>query len=132
MANIQVKITNIDQIRKAFKAAPEKMGKALNIAIQKVLFSIQAETIRNVHPDRGINVITGGLLSATERPPVFTNLKGVYDIDIYYAPFVHDGTRFMRARPFLKHAVDSQQEITNRFFTEAVDSVLSEIGKETL
>jgi HK97 gp10 family phage protein len=131
MANVNIQITNIDAIRRAFRAAPDKMEKALNTAIQKVLFAIQAETIRNVHPNRGINVITGGLLSATERPPVFTRLKGVYDIDIKYAIFVHDGTRFMRARPFLQNAVDSQKEITDRFFTEAVDSVLSEIGKET-
>lgn len=131
MANINVQITNIDKIRKAFREAPDKMGKELNNAIQKVLIGIQAETIRNVHPDRGINVITGGLLSATERPPVFTHLKGVYDVDIKYAPFVHDGTRFMKARPFLQKAVDSQKELTDRFFTEAVDKVLSDIGKAT-
>lgn len=131
MANISVQISNIDAIKKAFKAAPDLMEKELNNAIQKVLLSIQAETIRNVHPSRGINVITGGLLSATERPPIFTKLRGVYDVDIKYAPFVHDGTRFMRARPFLKNAVDSQKEVTDRFFTEAVDKVLSQIGKAT-
>jgi hypothetical protein len=131
MANVNIQITNIDAIKKAFRAAPDLMTKGLNEAIKKVLIAIQAETIRNVHPDRGINVITGGLEGATERPPIFSNLKGVYDIDINYAVFVHDGTRFMKARPFLQKAVDSQQEITDRFFTEAVDKVLSQIGKST-
>jgi HK97 gp10 family phage protein len=128
---VSITITNIDQIRSAFRKAPQLMTKELNIAIQKVLFSVQAETIKNVHPDRGINIITGGLLSATERPPIFTSLRGVYGIDINYAKFVHQGTRFMRARPFLKQAVDTQQSTSDRFFTQAVENVLSAIGKET-
>lgn len=131
MANINIKITNLEQIKAAFRLAPEKMAKSLNTAIQKVMFSIQAETLMNVGGQRDIKVITHGLASAAERPPVFTHLKGVYDIDINYAPFVHDGTRFMKARPFLQRAVDTQKDIVDKFFTEAVDKVLSEIGKAT-
>lgn len=131
MADIHVQIKNLDQIKAAFKSAPDKMAKELNIAIQKVLLSIQAETLLNVGGQRGIRVITHGLASAAERPPVFTHLKGVYDIDIKYAPFVHDGTRFMKARPFLQRAVDTKKDLTDKFFTEAVDKVLSDIGKAT-
>lgn len=131
MGNINIQITNIEQIKAAFRKAPELMLKELGTAIRKTLITIQGETIRNVHPGRGINIITGGLLSATERPPLFSQLKGVYAIDIYYAQFVHDGTRFMRARPFLKQAVESEQEMTNRFFKDAVDSVLNQIGNAT-
>ncbi len=128
---IEVKITNLEQIKAAFKIAPDLMTKQLNDAIHKVLFSIQAETLLNVGGQRGIRVITHGLASAAERPPEFSFLKGVYDININYAPFVHDGTRFMKARPFLKKAVDSKKELTDKFFTEAVDNVLSTIGKAT-
>lgn len=131
MAKVDIQISNLAQIKAAFRAAPNLMEKELNKAIQKVLFSIQAETILNVGGQRGIKVITHGLASAAERPPVFTHLKGVYDIDINYASFVHDGTRFMKGRPFLQKAVDSQKETTDRFFTEAVDNVLSAIGKAT-
>ncbi|TAL08217.1 MAG: hypothetical protein EPO02_13600 [Nitrospirae bacterium] len=107
------------------------MLKELGNAIKKTLITIQGETIRNVHPARGINIITGGLLSATERPPLFTQLKGVYAVDIEYAKFVHDGTRFMKARPFLQNAVNTEQELTDKFFSEAVNNVLSKIGKDT-
>ena len=131
MPSFNIKIINIDQIRSAFRVAPELMGRELNKAIQKTLFSIQAETILNVHPARGINIITGGLLSATERPPIFSALKGIYNIDINYAGFVHNGTRFMRARPFLQNAIDSKQEAVNQFFLEAVNTVLLEIGNAT-
>lgn len=131
MSQVDIKITNLREIRGAFRKAPELMAKHLNIAIKKALISIQAETIRNVHPDRGINVITGGLLSATERPPIFTHLKGVYDIDISYAGFVHDGTRYMRARPFLLNAVRSEEHNLDDFFKKAVDDVLSQIESDS-
>lgn len=127
---VSVSITNIDQIQKAFKQAPDLMSAELNDAIKKSLFAIQSETILNVHPDRGINIITGGLLAATERPPTFTMLKGVYDINISYAIFVHQGTRFMKARPFLKNAAESKNKAINSFFTAAVNNVLSQIGKD--
>lgn len=128
MANISITISNLPQIKAAMRLAPERMTKELNLAIRKTLISIQAETILNVHPSRGINVITGGLLSATERPPIFTNLKGVYDIDINYAIFVHEGTRFMRGRPFLQQAVDTNQHSADMFFTQAVNNVLSQVA----
>lgn len=129
MADVQVTITNLAEIKAAFNKAPKLMAKELDDAIQKSMFVIQAETIKNVHPNRGINVITGGLLSATERPPVFMPLKAVYDIDIKYGIFVHEGTRFMRGRPFLADAVGSMNETIQKFFTKAVDNVLSTIGK---
>lgn len=128
MANINITIKNAAEIRSAFRKAPDLMTKYLNDAIKKTLISIQGETIKNVHAGRGINVITGGLLSATERPPIFSRLKGVYDVDINYAVFVHDGTRFMKARPFLQNAVNSKEQDTDKFFTAAVDKVLSELG----
>jgi hypothetical protein len=131
MPSVDIQITNLREIRKAFQKSPELMEKELNIAIKKALLTIQAETILNVHPARGINVITGGLESAAERPPTFTKLKGIYEININYAPFVHEGTRFMRARPFLRHAVEDKSRGVQEFFTKAVDNVLNEIGKET-
>jgi len=131
MAQVNIKISNLSAIKKAFKQAPDLMAKELNLAIKKTLISIQAETIKNVHPDRGINIITGGLLAATERPPIFTNLKGVYEIDISYGIYVHEGTRYMRPRPFLKNAVDSQNRDIDDFFTKAVDNVLNKISSDT-
>lgn len=131
MAQVNVKITNLREIQRAFRKAPDLMAKHLNTAIKKALISIQAETIRNVHPDRGINIITGGLLSATERPPIFTHLKGVYSIDISYAGYVHEGTRYMRPRPYLRNAAESKQRDLDNFFKKAVDDVLSEIDRDS-
>lgn len=131
MPSVKIEIKNMSAIKKAFYKSPELMTNALNMAIRKGLISIQGETILNVGGQRGIRVITHGLASAAQRPPIFTNLKGVYDVDIEYAVFVHEGTKFMRSRPFLRQAVETKEDEVNRFFTEATDSVLSDIGKGT-
>jgi len=131
MPDVKITIKNLPQIKAAFALAPTLMTKELNRAIQKTTFTIQGETILNVGGQRDIRVITHGLASAAERPPVFTQLKGVYEIDIKYGVFVHEGTRFMRARPFLQRAADTKQEKTDQFFTEAVDTVLNTIGNAT-
>ena len=129
MPAVNIKISNIEAIRAAFNRAPGIMSKNLNTAIRKALITVQGETLRNVGGQRGINVVTGGLRSAAQQAPVFFNLMGVYNIDINYAVFVHDGTKFMRARPFLKEAVDSEAVIIDSFFREAVQLTLDEVGK---
>lgn len=129
MSTVSVRITNLPQIKAAFNKAPTLMSKNLNLAIKKSLIKIQGETILNVHPDRGINVVTGGLLSATERPPIFENLKGTYLVDIFYAIYVHDGTSRMKARPFLLDAVNSQREPVDNYFKSAVQDTLDEIAR---
>lgn len=128
MSTVNVTITNLPQIKAAFAKAPAEMTKNLNTAIKKALIAIQGETILNVHPDRGINVITGGLLAATQRPPQFENLKGTYLVDIFYAIYVHDGTSRMQARPFLLNAVNSEQTKVDGFFQEAVQTTLNDIA----
>lgn len=131
MANIQVKIINLEQIRAAFAKSPTLMTRNLNLAIKKSLISIQRETILNVGGSRGINVVSHGLLSAAERPPLFESLKGTYLIDIFYAIFVHDGTSRMEARPFLLEAVNTEQTEVNDFMRKAVQDTLDEIGAMT-
>jgi phage gpG-like protein len=129
--NIQVKIKNIDEIRSAFNKAPIRMKKNLAVAIRRSAIEIQQEEIINVSGTRGINVITGGLKSAAVRGIQFpTPLMAVIQPDIEYAAFVHDGTRFMRARPFLFDAVQTKEDAVNKEFERAVQETLDEIGRE--
>jgi HK97 gp10 family phage protein len=129
--NIQVKIKNIDEIRAAFNKAPLKMKKNLAIAIRRATIEIQKEEIINVSGTRGINVVTSGLKSAAVRGIQFPSpLMGVVQPDIEYAAFVHDGTRFMRARPFLADAVQTKEDAVSKEFEKAVQDTLDEIGRE--
>lgn len=123
MAEIQIQITNLPQIKAAFAKSPTIMGRNLNIAIRKTVFEVSATSRRNTPVD------TGRLRNSTyER---FGSLKGEVGTNTEYDRFVHNGTRFQRARPYLLNAVKSQEIQINKNFTEAVQKTLNEIGAMT-
>ena len=134
MPDIAIKITNLPEIKRAFGKAPEAMTKELNVAIGKVLLTIQGKEILQ-YRSLGIRVITGGLINSIRRGLFQANLIGEVGPNVTnspgvdYAGYVHSGTRYMAARPFLLNAVtDSAPEI-EVFFRGAVQKVLDDIGK---
>lgn len=118
---IAIKITNLPEIRRAFNMSPILMTAELNLAIKKSIFTIQGTSVRNTP------VLTGRLRASTSSR--FSNLRGEVGTHTNYDIFVHWGTRFMKGRPYLKDAVDSNNEIVQKFFTQAVQTVLNKIGK---
>ena len=123
MANIDIKIENINEIRAAFRKAPLVMTQNLDRAIKRSLLSIQAISMRNTP------VRTGRLrASHTTR---FTPLMGVLQPTAHYAIYVHDGTRFMKARPFLANAVKTQNAEVQDNFKKAVRDTLDTIARES-
>lgn len=123
MPNIQIKIKNLPQIRAAFAKAPRLMARNLDLAIRKTVITIEGDSKRNTP------VRTGRLRSSTYSR--FSSLKGEIGTNTDYDRFVHEGTRFMRGRPYLRMAVESNETTTERFFTEAVQNTLNEIGRLT-
>lgn len=133
---IEIKITNLPQIKHAFGLAPSLMRKELNMAIRKTVLNVQAQEFQ-AYQSRGIGIVTHGLIDSVRRGTFYGELRGEVGPNVTgspgvnYAVFVHDGTRYMRSRPFLKDAVEGTNEITQRFFTLAVNNVLNTIGKMT-
>lgn len=124
MANtIDIQITNLPEIRAAFNKAPALMTAELNIAIKKTVFTIQGKSMINTP------VLTGRLRASTSSQ--FDNLKGQVGTHTNYDVFVHEGTRFMRGRPYLRDAVNDSKQDINDNFTKAVDNVLNKIGRAT-
>lgn len=123
MPDISIKITNLPQIKRAFGMAPQIMARNLNMAIRKTVINIGGKSRRNTPVD------TGRLRASTyER---FSNLRGEVGTNTEYDRFVHFGTRFMRARPYLRDAVNSEEANTNRLFEQAVQNTLNQVGKMT-
>lgn len=136
MPDIQIKITNLPQIRAAFRMAPELMTKELKKAIAKTILNIKAGEIKE-YKNLGIRVVTRGLITSIERGQYQTGLRGEVGPNVTgspgveYAKYVHSGTYKMKARPFLLNAVNNSQFMTDEYFTQAVDQVLHEIGGMT-
>lgn len=121
MANIQVKITNLAEIKAAFKLAPGKMRDNLNKAIQKSIFSIERDSKIN-------SPVLTGFLRASHQS-LFSDLRGEVGPTASYAIFVHEGTRFMRPRPFLLEAVKTNEKSIQDYFHDAVQDTLDTIGR---
>lgn len=122
MADIQIKITNLPEIRSAFRQSPVLMTRELNKAIKSTTVLVQRRSMMNTPVDTG-------RLRASHYTK-FSPLRGEVGTNTEYDIFVHEGTRFMKSRPYLRKAVEGSPEIDG-FFTDAVNSVLSEIGKRT-
>lgn len=123
MPSIAIKITNLPQIRAAFAKAPSLMARNLNLAIRKTVIAIEGDSRRNTP------VLTGRLRASTYTQ--YGNLRGEVGTRTVYDIFVHEGTRYMRARPYLRMAVQANSGRVDGFFTEAVDKTLHEIGRQT-
>jgi len=120
---ISITISNLAEIRAAFVTAPLQMQTELNKAIKKTVLNIQRSSMINTP------VKTGRLRASTASK--FSNLKGEVGTHTNYDIFVHNGTRYMAARPYLRDAVDITREDTDKFFTLAVQTVLNNIASKT-
>lgn len=122
MSTVKITIKNMGAIRSAFKRSPMLMTKNLRKAIQSALIVVQRQSIINA-PRRT------GFLKASHQQRMLSNLSGYVQPTANYASFVHDGTRFMRARPFLRQAVAEKENDIDRLFATAVQDTLDEIAR---
>lgn len=123
MPDIQIRIKNLPQIRAAFRRAPYLMTRNLNIAIAQSVYTIKGDSQRNTPVD------TGRLRASTYTQ--LSNLRGEVGTNANYDIYVHEGTRYMKARPYLRMAVEQDEDKVNRFMTIAVQRTLNSIGAST-
>jgi phage gpG-like protein len=120
---ISIRIKNASQIRRAYDKAPAEMTKALSIAIKKAAFLVQGRSMQNAP------VLTGRL-----RASHFTHfmpLAATVGTNTNYDTFVHEGTKFMKGRPYLRMAVEDSNNEINDLFTRATQEVLNELGRRS-
>lgn len=122
MPQIEVKISNLAQIKRAFGKAPQLTTKYVNAAIRLSIFQIESDSKRNTPVD------TGYLRSSHQS--AFRDLYGELMPKAYYAIYVHEGTYKMRARPFLLNAVKSNESYVQEQFTKGMQQVFDQIGSE--
>jgi len=122
---VNIKIANASEIRRAFNKAPRLMDKELNTAMWRMGALVQRESMQRtpvltgrLRASHTLNVSGGGIgKTATIQPTA------------NYAIFVHDGTRFIQARPFLKEGADDSMNDIQDGFVRAVQNVFDEIGR---
>lgn len=147
MLKVNISIKNNAQLKRWTRVAPVAVRTGLVKALNKSALYIGREAKKEVTsgPNQALDTgrlrasIIGGDFSGgsfTQTSSGFVSAKPLkltaeVGPNVDYAIFVHEGTRFMRARPFLKTAVDNSVENIDRFFTEEVRSALVKAGKLT-
>lgn len=121
MPTINVKITNLAQIKAAFKQAPALTVKYIDKAIRTSIFQVEADS------KRGTPVDTGYLRSSHQSS--FSMMRGEIMPRASYAIYVHEGTSRMRGRPFLMNAVKTNEKNIQNNFEIAMQHVFDNIAE---
>lgn len=130
MTQVHIEIKNIAEIKHAFGQAPRLMNDAFKQALQKSAVQVKRESMLNVS-DNMVNVRTGRLRSSHRFSVSGSGLQMKAEVgpSVSYAVFLHEGTRFIRARPFLKVAAESSLDEIDDYFTRATQDVFDKIGR---
>ena len=119
--NVKIDIKNGKEIRRAFALAPGLMTKNLNRAVKASTLNIQRASMR-------VTPVDTGFLRASHITTMTNPVQGEVAVLADYAEFVHDGTKFMKARPFLADAVEFEDGFIQAEFKDAVERTMKEIG----
>lgn len=125
MPEVHITIKNLPQIKAAFESAPRLMGQGIKKAVTDSTFLIEGRSKKRTP------VLTGFLRSShrTSFQGSGLGFKGTVEPTAKYAGFVHEGTRFMRARPFLREAVQESELNIESLFVKEIQNVLDRIGR---
>lgn len=125
---IKVTIPNLAKVKNAFSKYPALTAKEVQTALLKSITEIQRDS-RMVTP-----VDTGRLRTSIGQ----AGGEGIFEVkkmsaevgtNIKYAVYVHEGTKYMPARPFLQQGVDRAMSKIKEYFKDAVENVHLSISK---
>jgi len=143
---ITIKIEGLEEVKRIFKGASEKIERALKRAMEKSILLIRRGAVENI--DKMTKTHTGFLKSRWEMR--ISAFKSSLYPTVNYAPYVHEGTRahiilpvikkalFWKGarhpvkivhhpgtapRPFLLKAVESSIDRIKKFFKEEIEAI---------
>lgn len=115
MINVSVKV-DTSKLDKYMGQLPPKIVSAISIAIRKSAFLVEREAKQEAPVD------TGRL-----RASIYTDITpNVATISPYvnYAIYVHEGTRYIRANPFLNRASKNAEGGIQDFFDQEINNAI--------
>lgn len=114
------------ELRKALKHAEGDLAdfKAAHVKV--------AEYVIRYADDSGLTPVKTGALQRTQRPQNIAGGAGIRvgnNRDVFYAPFVYDGTRHSRANPWLHKAAEASQDQWMAIYSDEVEDILGKAVK---
>lgn len=124
---ITIQIQNAQRLASALASFPEVVAPKLRNASMKSAFLVERES-KVLSP-----VDTGRMRAsiATSLGIADFGITSIVQTNVKYAIFVHEGTRRMRGRPFMKQAVDHVrnqiQDVYELELSRALDIIASKV-----
>ena len=132
---INISARGLDSLRRNMRRYPEISRRQLKLGINKVGFAIERNTKRqSVYQ---LPVVTGTLKRSVKYKPrhkagyiaAGAVVASVFAPGGDYAVFVHEGTRFMRPRPFLITGAKRAQRDVERILEDTIEDIAREITR---
>lgn len=122
MPNISVKIQGLKELQGALEKYPSIAGRNIQDAIQASLAEIQRASVP-------LTPVDTGRLRRSYRTRTGL-LKGTIFPNTEYAIYVHEGTKYMRSRPFLEKGVKKAKPKIENHFADALDKTFKDIKRK--
>lgn len=127
---VQIQIKNIERIIKAFQDAPDEMARGIDRAVQRLGVFMEGQTKKHITAGTGMwkpPIDTGAMRSGiyASFSPGQSIIRPSATTD--YAEYVHEGTRFMRERPFFEIAADQEQGNLEKMLNDELDQIVNKI-----
>lgn len=127
MATVNVSIKNLNKLISVYKRSPEIVGKGLQEVIKETAFFLLRQTKKNITSGTGMwkAPVDKGIMRQGIGVE-FEKMRAVIQpsFETPYALYVHEGTKFMRKRPFFEITADVEKEGIEKVLQKGVDKIL--------
>lgn len=117
---INVTITGMEEIEKAFKRSPQVFVRVFDRVIKQATLLVLGRVKERTPIDKGF-------LRGPGMETTFETLIGRIDNVAPYAKYVHEGTIHMTGRPFFQWGLEAGQADVNALFEQGLNDFYNEI-----
>jgi hypothetical protein len=131
MMEFQINPENLRALNRAIARNPQKVREETNIFLTKGIREYNTIIRRNPWTIGG----TGGGSPVATRNLVDTHTtqtrpwEAIIKPNAKYAPFVHEGTRFMKGRPWLDYAINRADSAIRNLQNDLLTRIVNDLGR---
>lgn len=123
MAEIKIHLQNFDKLAGMLSQKPRMVVSAIATAIRTSAYVVEGEAKKALTYGDTRAIRTGRLRASTQVQELASYRAAIYPT-VYYAIYVHEGTRYMRPRPFMTKAADQSVKQIQDIFQAEIDKAL--------
>ena len=119
--NVSLEIKGLNEIMRLWNKAPKVVEMEMRKALNKAVIILQGAAVMRTPVDT--NRLRGG--------HKVTMKIGAFEAKLFnpvkYAIYVHEGTRFMKGRPFYDDAIKKESPRIDRIFDKALEDITNKL-----